>query len=324
MKMIDFDLMQDLLRVGECESVDFKQQYENDFNKHVHDILCLLNSDADGDRYIIFGVEDKTKNIIGIENDPFRDKWRDDFIQNWLHNLPINRPPTIAFYEINFSDKSLGVLAIKNRHDKPFYLLKNVDKARAFVVYTRHRSINTPVDSSADEVSIENMWRERFGINLSPIEKMNRLIKETDNWYMNPEGNIIHNKYSEFSIIEVEQYDMFDKDNVYRKKIKILSASKHDFFQTYHIYYFNVLLAKARVIIFDEYRYLMPDFDFEVSDDDVTKIFIDSNSLDYYFYKILIRTSTTYQPFEQFQDSYNLIDNKFILYPVHKKVSKQA
>ena len=49
----------------------------------------------------------KPKNIIGIENDPFRDKWRDDFIQNWLHNLPINRPPTIAFYEINFSDRDI-------------------------------------------------------------------------------------------------------------------------------------------------------------------------------------------------------------------------
>ena len=51
---------------------DFKQCHHNNTVALLHDIICLANNRADRDAYLIFGVEDKTWNIVGVENDAKR------------------------------------------------------------------------------------------------------------------------------------------------------------------------------------------------------------------------------------------------------------
>ena len=60
--------LSDLLIEDECEWLDFKQSFHDNNVKLLHDIICLANAKADGDRYLVFGVANN-KNIVGIEND---------------------------------------------------------------------------------------------------------------------------------------------------------------------------------------------------------------------------------------------------------------
>ncbi len=50
---------------------DFKESYQNNKAKLLHDILCLSNSLYKGHKYLIFGVTDSSNGckIKGIEND---------------------------------------------------------------------------------------------------------------------------------------------------------------------------------------------------------------------------------------------------------------
>ena len=65
----------------ETDFYDFKKYWEEnevDGNKKdpksdlLHDIICMANNKHIGDSYIIFGIEDKTYNIVGVENDKNR------------------------------------------------------------------------------------------------------------------------------------------------------------------------------------------------------------------------------------------------------------
>ena len=51
---------------------DFKEVHHHDKAELVHDILCMANNRPRRDSYIIFGVEDKTFAIKGIEDDKRR------------------------------------------------------------------------------------------------------------------------------------------------------------------------------------------------------------------------------------------------------------
>lgn len=66
-------IIEDLIRSRrEDDWWDFKREHHHDKADLVHDITCMANSRANRDAYIIFGVEDKTFKIIGIENDANR------------------------------------------------------------------------------------------------------------------------------------------------------------------------------------------------------------------------------------------------------------
>ena len=56
----------------EDEWWDFKREHHHDKADLVHDIICMANSRADRDAYIIYGIEDKSFNVIGVESDQNR------------------------------------------------------------------------------------------------------------------------------------------------------------------------------------------------------------------------------------------------------------
>ena len=56
-----YGIVQNLIdRQTEGTYWDFKRQHHENSAELIHDVLCLANADHDGDRYIIFGVEDQT------------------------------------------------------------------------------------------------------------------------------------------------------------------------------------------------------------------------------------------------------------------------
>lgn len=156
--------------------IDFKQQWHEDNIALIHDILCLCNADYKGDRFLLFGVSDKTE-IVGVLDKT--GKKENDFI-DLLRKSNFNRLPEIDLYTLFIDNKKIDVIHIADTPYKPYFLTKEKSKSgktiKAGVVYSRNGSINTAIDSTASETEIDKMWRERFGIDQTPLERIKKYL----------------------------------------------------------------------------------------------------------------------------------------------------
>lgn len=103
---------------------DFKQEHHNDKAELVHDILCMANNRARRDSYIIFGAEDNTFSILGVENDERRRNQQN--IVDILRNISFagGVRPRIEVQTIIIDSHEIDVLIIKDSFETPFYLEK--------------------------------------------------------------------------------------------------------------------------------------------------------------------------------------------------------
>jgi hypothetical protein len=174
----------------------------------LHDIICLANNlRHKGDRYLIFGVNDKG-DILGIQNDTKRRKQHD--IINILQNSSFAGGvyPEVRLETIKLDTKEIDVLIIKDTKDKPYYLEKEYkDKVEtkekvlhAGTIYSRTLSNNTPKNGVASIADIENMWRQRFGLDVNPLERLENYLPKYEEWEEMEESYWYHKQFPEFTI----------------------------------------------------------------------------------------------------------------------------
>jgi predicted HTH transcriptional regulator len=173
----------ELLGQRESEWLDFKRQHYDNTAKLLHDILCLANSYSEHDRYLVFGVDDDGS-LHGVAGDSSRKTSAN--LHDFLRQAPLNRIPTCELGTHVVQGHELDLLTIRNRPDKPFLLTKDFEKqgerVRNGVVYTRIGDTNVPLKESAPQDLVELMWRERFGLGLSPLERAERFLGEPERW----------------------------------------------------------------------------------------------------------------------------------------------
>lgn len=188
---------------------DFKEQWHDNKSDLLHDIICLANNRADRDAYLIFGVRDKTYEIIGIENDLNRKNQQK--IIDFLKNIPFvsGIRPSIEVKTIMIENHELDILIVKNSYDTPYFLLKDYsDKGKTvkrYSIYTRVKDTNTPKDSIADINQIEFLWKKRFHLTSSPIIQFFHMIENKNEWEERydekTQSRVYHNIYRpEFTI----------------------------------------------------------------------------------------------------------------------------
>lgn len=191
---------------------DFKQCYNDNNVALLHDIICLANNRVDRDAYLIFGVEDKTWNIIGVENDPKR-KNQQKVVQ-LLKSCKFagDTRPRVEVRTITIDSHELDVFIIKNSSDVPYYLTSDYcDKnnkgygVRAYHIYTRVLDNNTDINKSADINHVEYLWKKRFGLITTPLEQLKVLLKKPDDW-IEEESRYYHKMFPQFTI-EIENDD---------------------------------------------------------------------------------------------------------------------
>lgn len=198
---------------------DFKEKYHENNAELLHDILCLSNNVLyEGERYLIFGIADPKNNCLikGIKNDPNRKKQVEiiDFLSNKKFAGDIR--PDISLETIEIDNKEIDVLIIYDNNLKPYFLSQTCKEGtthiQAGLIYTRIGDKNTARDKIADLYYIELMWRQRFGIDKSPLERIINYLYDFNNWISNGIDFAYYKLFPEF------KYDFNDKNEIIQNK----------------------------------------------------------------------------------------------------------
>lgn len=188
--MIKIELKEEITelieRHAEGDYWDFKQQWHLHNADLIHDIICMANSPANRDCFIIIGIEDRTYSILGVsaENrktqqnviDLLRQKpkWAGGYI------------PEVYVRTIQIEGKGIDIIIIKQSDNTPFYLLEDYTKEGTPIfkgaIYTRKGDTNTPKTSTADLYDTEILWKRRFGLLYNPSQRAKFYLADLENW----------------------------------------------------------------------------------------------------------------------------------------------
>ena len=200
MRKISYEKFISLLDEDESIYLDFKEEHHRNSANLVHDILCLINSQTEEEKYIIFGISNSriVKGLSGIR------KTQAD-ISDCLRSANINRIPEFLLYTYNIGEVEIDILHIKNSSFRPYFLIKDkINEGltiRAGVIYSRYNDSNTPINGSATETEISHMWMERFGILKNPLEKAFDYVFDLEGWKSSSEYQFFYKSFPEYKLV---------------------------------------------------------------------------------------------------------------------------
>jgi hypothetical protein len=179
---------------------DFKEKYCENNTLLIYRILCLANCiQHHGPRYLIFGITDPSLGceIVGVKSDPNR-KTQASLI-DLLSKVPFSGDlrPDVSLETIPLNGFEVDVIVIEDLPFKPFVVSetypgevttsKNSFKKEmvlnAGTVYTRVGDKNTAKkNKTADLYHVEQMWRQRFGLDRTPTDRLKQYMFDFINW----------------------------------------------------------------------------------------------------------------------------------------------
>ena len=199
---------------------DFKRCHHKNKADLIHDVLCLANTKHPGRRFLIFGVDGKDFSLHSISADSGRRTQADiaGLFRDNTNKFFQSRFPDFYLTEITIDGALLDVLVIENTPQKPYYLIEKFQKICAHHIYTRVCDTNTPVKDAAQPHEIERMWRERFGLELPPLQRFKLYLSDVDAWAPSNQigGNLHahHENFPEFTlkVTDAEDYMARNKE----------------------------------------------------------------------------------------------------------------
>ena len=237
---------------------DFKKEYHKNKAELLMDIICMANNQEDRDAYIIFGIEDKTMEVIGVENDPNRKDLNQlsQFISGKYFSI---YTPEIDLQTIEIEGHQIDVLIIYNTNHTPYYLERDVKDQKKIVhqgqIYVRlndHKEGNG--NQAAPYCCIEYLWKKRFGINLSIMERLNLLLEDISGWEIdwNTRRYAYHKSFPEFRIEQTSEFiEGWEPTAAF-----YTHPDMH--FVNLHIMYHNTIIYETELWALDNYRKLLP------------------------------------------------------------------
>lgn len=82
------------------------------------------------------------------------------------------------------------------------------ERVNASYIYTRIMDTNTPRDKSADEASIELLWKKRFGLVPVPTKRFERYLRNKSHW-IEREQTMYYDESPEFTIEILDDTDTY-------------------------------------------------------------------------------------------------------------------
>ena len=236
---------------------DFKRRHHANKADLIHDVLCLANAKHSGSRFLIFGVDDSDFSLHEISRDHDRRSQSDiaGLFRDNASKFFQSRFPDFHLAEITTRGILLDVLVIEDIPHKPYYLVERYEKLCPHHIYTRVCDTNTPVRDAAQPHEIERMWRERFGLDLSPLDRMKLYLTETDSWEpSNRAGeNLLehHKNFPEFTLRVTEAEEFIARNEEWTRGEVRRDNNNAGY---YEIRYHQTCLARVRYVSFDDHR----------------------------------------------------------------------
>lgn len=234
----------------EGEYWDFKRQWHENKADLLHDIICMANNLTDNDGYIIIGIDEENDySIRDVKLDENRKNTQNivDFLKD--KKFAGDRRPTVYVQSIECSEQFIDIIVVQNNMYTPYYLTEKYQDVKSFHIYTRIMDTNTPKNTNADLDKVEYLWKKRFGINKSALEKMKIYLEDKENWKEN-ELDIEYYKYAPEFTIKCE----YDKS---RKGYEVYMLGQIDntpYWYDIQLYYHSTLLHTVSAVALDGAR----------------------------------------------------------------------
>lgn len=247
---------------------DFKLKWHENNADLLHDIICMANNLVNRDAYIIIGVSDsKSPDGVKVQGVAAADRKNQQNLIDFLKDKKFfgGVRPVVYVHTLAFGDLEVDVVLIKNTVNTPYFLVEPFNCGKECVqsghIYTRIGDTNTPKKSYADTDKVEYLWRKRFGIDLSVMDKLLLLLDSPDDWvgdFNNGECRY-HSLYPEFQIrlSDCEDDEDFSDNSIVRNIADHNPDTKFavkDVTITYH----TTIIYSERVLYLDGYRHLIP------------------------------------------------------------------
>jgi hypothetical protein len=267
------ELVEELIRTRrEDDWWDFKQCHYEDKAELLHDILCLANNRANRDSYLILGIQDKTFEIIGVENNPNRKNQQNivDFLKT--PNFAGQVRPRVEVRTFWLSGHEIDVFIVKNSTDVPYYLVENYTDKKfkpeppkkkgktvpAFHIFTRVMDNNTPIDKNADIRDIEYLWKKRFGLLQTPLEQIKILLSKPDEW-VEEDYRYYHKLFPQYTIVvEYEENNHSPRGEANRAFYHFLQFNTSTQYGMLKIFHYNTQLFSYPITALDEHKMTAP------------------------------------------------------------------
>lgn len=216
---------------------DFKEYHHTSKADLLHDIICLANNRADRDAFLIFGIEDNTFMIKGVENDPNRRNQQ--YIVDFLSSKKFagQLRPRVEVRTIELGSHEIDVFIVKNSTDVPYYItedyIEGQKRVRANYIYTRVQDNNTHICNSADIRDVEYLWKKRFGLITTPLEQLKVLLKNPDDW-VEEESRYYHKLFPQFTIEIEEEDDDRSRCRMFYHHVQMNNSFSYGMIKLYH------------------------------------------------------------------------------------------
>lgn len=184
------NIIQELLNTG-CEGTywDFKEDYTDCREDKLIDIICMANNIDGCNAYLIYGADDNGT-VKGIENTTYS-RYTTKSLTEFLRSKPFagGYVPKTEVQVIEINGHELDIVIIYSIRNTPYYLDEDFSsshdiKKKLFAgsIYTRVNDVNTPRKQTANYEHTEYLWRRRFGLDMTPSQKLLKLLDNVKEW----------------------------------------------------------------------------------------------------------------------------------------------
>jgi hypothetical protein len=236
---------------------DFKRNWYSHDKKQdlLHDIICMANNLENKDAYIIIGVDEENDyKTINISDD--NNRRNTQMIVDFLRDKEFagGIRPTIHVESLFVDNNCIDVIVVKNGLDTPYYLTKKFQNVMANNIYTRVMDTNTPKNKSADIHHVEYLWKKRFRLITTPLERVKYYLMKPNNWLASPADyktvKSYHKYFPEFTI----EYTLDDNGDAYQYYL-FNQTDKKPHWREIRILYHQTVLAEYEGVALDGGRY---------------------------------------------------------------------
>lgn len=192
----------------EGEYWDFKKEWHRSKPDLLHDIICMANNLSSHDGLIIIGVDEETDySICDVANDQNRKKTQDIVAFLREKKFAGGIRPTVYVQSFSLNQTTIDIIVVCNDRNTPYFLTESYQGVFANNIYARIMDTNTPKNASADINIIERLWKKRFGIDATALDRALLFLQNPCEWIDSDDGKKFYKYAPEFTLEDIQAED---------------------------------------------------------------------------------------------------------------------